>query len=196
MRPVVGPRFQGMRRPLLLDERSRPDFGDHYLRLLEDAKHVVVATSRIRLRGLRLEPRALGAPRRIRVLLMELSGLTLSMEAERLAEEPRGRERLLSLVSLLDANRLQVRSSPLGGWSPDFSVFTGKQGEETVLIGPHWLDRPYPHRGPALGSLHVGSAATSVRLRFEELWAEAHPVGDAVLGLLSTALDRCSPLRG
>jgi len=185
-----------MHRALLLDERSRPDFGDHYLRLLEDAKHVVVATSRIRLRGLRLEPRALGAPQGIRVLLMELSGLTLSMEAERLAEEPRGRERLLSLVSLLNTGRLQVRSSPLGGWSPDFSVFTGIRGEETVLIGPHWLDRPYPHRGPALGSLHMGAAATSVRLRFEELWAEAHPVGDAVLDLLSTALERCSPLRG
>jgi hypothetical protein len=185
-----------MRRPLLLDERSRPDFGDHYLRLLQDAREVVVATSRIRLRGLRLDPRALGAPARIRVLLVELSGLTLSMEAERLAEEDPGRERLLSLVTLLDAGRLQVRSSPLGGWAPDFSVFTGRGGEDTVLVGPHWLDRPYPHRGPALGSLHAGAAATAVRLRFEELWAEAHPVGDAILGLLTTALERCSPLRG
>jgi len=185
-----------MTRTTLLDERSRPDFGDHYLRLLAEAEYVGVAASRIRLAGLQLDPMALASPTSLRVLLVELSGIALAMEAERLAEEPRARRRLAALVDLLDAGRLEVRSSPLGGWAPDFSVFQSRAGAHAALVGPHWLDRPFPHRGPALTSLHTGAEALRIRGRFNELWEDGHGVGDAVRSVLASALARCAPGRG
>jgi len=185
-----------MTRTTLLDERSRPDFGDHYLVLLAQADHVGVAASRIRLAGLQLDPLSLASPRSLQVLLVELSGIALAMEAERLAEEPRARRRLAALVELLDAGRLEIRSSPLGGWAPDFSVFQSRTGAHAALVGPHWLDRPYPHRGPALTSVHTGAEALHIRARFLELWEEGHGVGDAVLAILASALSRCTPGRG
>lgn len=185
-----------MTRTTLLDERSRPDFGDHYLRLLAQAEHVGVAASRIRLAGLQLDPLALASPGSLQVLLMELSGLALATEADRLAEDPRARRRLAALVELLDARRLEIRSSPLGGWAPDFSVFQSRAGAHEALVGPHWLDRPYPHRGPALTSLHTGAEALRIRSRFHELWEEGHGVGDAVRSVLASALSRCATVRG
>jgi hypothetical protein len=188
----------GMAPSTLLDDRSIPDFRDHYLRLMQSASEVCVAASRIRLGGLQIDAEDLLAPRRIQVLLVEMSGITLAMEAERLAEHPRARDRLATLVRLIDENRLSIRSCPLGGWSPDFSVFesrlTGSGFERfTLLVGPHWMDRPYPHRGPALTSLHSGEPAERVRQRFGQLWSEAHDVGGAVRGTLAMALRRCGP---
>lgn len=190
-----------MATPSLLDEHSNPDFRDHYLALLKSAGEVCVAASRIRLAGLQVEAEDLLAPRRIQVLVMELSGITLAMEAERLAEHPRARNRVTALVRLLDEQRLAVRSCPLGGWSPDFTVFESRGDENrgarfSVLVGPHWMDRPYPHRGPALTSLHRGEPAARVRLRFGQLWHDAHDVGGAVRATLHAALRRCGPGSG
>jgi hypothetical protein len=188
----------GMPGSLLLDDRSVPDFRDHYLRLLRAAEGVSVAISRIRLGGLAIDVGDLLAPTRIRVMVMELSGLTLAMEAERLAEHPRARERLAALVQLLDEGRLQVRSAPLGGWAPDFTAFRirdpGPGGSShELLVGPHSMERPYPHRGPALASRHGDPAARRVQARFEELWNEAHDVGPPVRATLASALARCAP---
>ncbi len=177
--------------PHLLDERSLPDLRDHYLRHLGQAREVAVALSRVRLAGLHVDAALLKVPRRIRVLVMEVSGLTLAMEAERLAEDRLGRERIATLAELARTRRLEIRSAPLGGWAPDFSIFSGPEGAEVVIVGLHWLDRPYPHRGPALASLHGREAAGQVLGRFEELWREAHDVGDAIARTLASALDRC-----
>jgi hypothetical protein len=197
--PVPFGHRAGMPLSTLLDDRSIPDFRDHYLRLMKAASQVFVAASRIRLGGLQVEVEDLLAPRRIQVLVMEMSGITLAMEAERLAEQPRARDRLETLVRLLDETRLSIRSCPLGGWSPDFSVFesaTDGLGADryTLLVGPHWMDRPYPHRGPALTSVHSGESVVRVRERFGQLWDEAHDVGGAVRGTLAMALARCGPV--
>jgi hypothetical protein len=182
--------------PHLLDDRSLPDLRDHYLRHLRQAREVAVALSRVRLAGLHVETAVLRAPSRIRVLVMEVSGLTLAMEAERLAEDRLGRERIATLAELARSRRLEIRSAPLGGWAPDFSVFSGPDGAEALIVGLHWMDRPYPHRGPALASLHGKEAAARILARFEELWREAHDVGDAIARTLATALDRCGAPAG
>jgi hypothetical protein len=187
--------------PWLLDDRSRPDFRDHYLALLEDARGVSVAASRIRLAGLQLDAHSLRRPGSLRVLVMELSGIALAMEAERVAEGPPShRLRVTTLRDLLNSGRLQVRSSPLGGWNPDFTVFR-REGDPgmpleqhlTVAVGPHWMDRPYPHPGPALNAFFHGRPALRSLHRFEELWDRAHDVGDAVARILAAALVRTSP---
>lgn len=180
--------------PIVLDERSRPDFRDHYLGLLEEARAVSVAASRIRLAGLQVDAARLQRPDSIRVLVMELSGITLAMEAERISEaRPGGRERIAALGTLLSEGRLQVRSSPLAGWAPDFSVFQSREGASfTLALGTHWMDRPYPHPGPALNVLLEGPPARSALHRFDELWRQAHDVGEAILRTLTLALARTS----
>ena len=197
--PTPGCHSPPMAPPSLLDDRSIPDFRDRYQALLSGAGEVAVALSRVRLAGLQLEAGELLSPKRIRVVVMELSGITLAMEADRLAEHPRARERVQALAGLLEAGRLQVRSAPLGGWSPDFSIFVPRETPgpaastplwPTLMVGPHWMERPYPHRGPALTSIHRGTDASRALARFEELWSVAHDVSSAVTGTLRSALQR------
>lgn len=175
---------------LWINDGSRPDFGDHYLTLLAGASALSVASSRIRLGGIQIAPRLLLGLEQVRVLVAELNGITMALEAERLAEDPQARARIATWTQLLEQERLEVRSSPLGGWSPDFSVFTGMDTGPVVLLGPHWLERPYPHRGPALNAIHGGPPAHAVLRAFEALWSNAHAVGDAIHRTLCTALER------
>ena len=156
--------------PRLLDERSRPGFREVYGALMAGSRQADVAVRRIRLAGVSLVRRELAGPRRLRVLLAEIDILTLTSEAEALAVRPRSRARLDLILELMESGTLEVRSAPLGGWAPDFSVFHYEVAEPTVLIGPHWLQRPYPHRGPALGCLYSDSAAARVGRRFSGLW--------------------------
>ncbi len=149
-----------------------------------------VAVRRIRLAGVSLLRRELAGPSRLRVLLAEIDILTLTSEAEALAVRSGSRARLDLILELMDSGALEVRSAPLAGWAPDFSVFHYEVAEPTVLIGPHWLQRPYPHRGPALGSLHSGSAAARVGRRFSGLWEQAHDVKGPLLRTLTEARNR------
>ena len=149
-----------------------------------------VAVRRIRLAGVSLMRRELAGPSRLRVLLAEIDILTLTSEAEALAVRSGSRARLDLILELMDSGALEVRSAPLAGWAPDFSVFHYEVAEPTVLIGPHWLQRPYPHRGPALGSLHSGSAAARVGRRFSGLWEQAHDVKGPLLRTLTEARNR------
>jgi hypothetical protein len=186
--PMHGPELR--RRPALLDERSRPDFRTTYGLLVEESLRVDVAIRKIRLSGMSLAPRELEAPRRIRVLMAEINILTLASEAEIMAAASDGRRRVAMLGELLQADILRIRSAPLGGWSPDFSVFRLREGGTRLLVGPHWFARPYPHRGPALASLHTGRDAARIARRFESIWEGAHPVDGPVRRVLSEAMER------
>jgi hypothetical protein len=176
--------------PVLLDERSRPDFGAVYGKLAEASARFDVAVRKVRLSGISLGRRELQGPARIRLLLAEINVLTLSAEAESMAAAGEGRRRLSLIRDLLAERVLHLRSAPLGGWDPDFSVFWQAGAGPVVLIGPHWFARPYPHRGPALGSLHRGQGAARVGRRFEALWSDAHPVEHPVRRVMEEALAR------
>ena len=63
-----------------------------------------------------------------------------------------------------------------------------------MLSGFHWFERPYPHRGPALASLHVGEAAARAAKRHHELWERAHDVGPTIWSILSKARRAAEPL--
>jgi hypothetical protein len=147
----------------------------------------------VRLSGISLARRELEGPVRIRLLLAEINVLTLSAEAESMATTGDGRQRLRLICRLLAEGVLQLRSAPLGGWDPDFSVFWREAEGPVVVIGPHWFARPYPHRGPALASLHHGRAAARVGRRFEGLWTDAHPVELPVRRVMEEALARVPP---
>lgn len=176
--------------PRLLDERERPDIRDLFGSLCRSALEVDVAVARIRLGALDLGAEELGGLRRIRVVLAEVNAVRLGSEADAALADPGRSRNVHLLVRLFGEGRLELRAAPLAGWSPDFSVFSGARGAEALLVGTHWFQRPYPHPGPALASLHRGEEAGRGARRFAELWASAYDIGPAILGILEASTRR------
>ena len=181
-------------KPTLLDERSSPDFRTTFGELLGGSVSVDVALRRIRLGGVDLEEGEVGRIRRIRLLLCEVNALSLGAEAEAAVANPGAGGNLELVLGLMREGRLSVRAAPLGGWSPDFSVFYGDAPDgdagdkpEWALLGVHWFQRPYPHRGPAFASLHREGGARMAARRFQHLWDQAHDIGPAVRSILERA---------
>jgi hypothetical protein len=172
---------------ILLDERSRPDFRDVFGHMVGSSSDIAVAVTRVRLSTLDLDGRDLAEVRSLRVLVAELNALTLDSEARLIRADSRRAPRVKLFRSLLEEGRLEVRSAPLGGWSPDFTVFSNENGPQSVLTGFHWFERPYPHRGPALSAIHFADAARLAARRHAEIWERAHDVGSAVWNILSKA---------
>ncbi len=172
---------------VLFDERSRPDFRDVYGRLAEASSDLFVAVTRVRLSTIDLSKEELDHLTSIRLVVAELNGLTLDAEARLIRSDPTRAGRVERFRTLLEEGRLEVRSAPLGGWAPDFTVFGSPDGAHSVLSGFHWFERPYPHRGPAFAALHLGDAARLAARRHQALWDEAHDVGTAVWSILSRA---------
>lgn len=171
----------------LFDERGRPDFRDVFGMLAAGSTDIATAVTRVRLSTVDLTGREMAGVEHFRVLVAEMSALRLDAEARNLEADPKRAPNAELLRELLESGRLEVRSSPLAGWTPDFSVFSGPGGPVAVLVGLHWFERPYPHRGPALGALFAEEAAKLAARRHEEIWERAHDVGPAVWNILSKA---------
>lgn len=172
---------------ILFDERRRPDFRDVFGALARRSRCLRTAVTRVRLTLVDLGHEELSSVERFRVLLSELNAIRLESEAHTVLHQRRRAPNLRLLTRLLEAGRLEVRSAPLGGWSPDFTVFEEAEGPSWVLCGFHSFERPYPHRGPALASLHGSEGARVAARRFDELWDAAHDVGPTVWTLLARA---------
>lgn len=176
--------------PRLMDERSDPNFRAIYGLLARRSGALDAAVSRIRLSGMDLRPEELRRLGRIRVLLTEVNALTLRSEAEASLADREKAGNLTNLLEMMESGVIEVRSAPLGGWAPDFSVFRRNGHPWMVLVGLHWFARPYPHGGPALASLHGPEAAARTGRRFEGLWRAAHDIGPAILHILHEAQAR------
>lgn len=172
---------------VLLDERARPDFRTVFGALARRSTAIATAVTRVRISTLDLDADEVARVERFRVVIAELNALTLDSEARLIQADPRRSPRVPLLRELLESERLEVRSAPLGGWSPDFSVFSDDTGPVAVVTGFHCFERPYPHRGPALAGLHFEDAARLAADRHAELWERAHDVGPAVWSILSKA---------
>jgi hypothetical protein len=187
MRDPLEPYPEPAELPAFFDEKGRPDFREVYGRLLARATHVDVALTSIRVSTLNLGRGELERVGAIRLLLAELSAVHLDAEAHVVMQRPEQRETLSTVADQLSRGVIEVRSSPLGGWSPDFSIFRDGRRAQAVLIGFHSFERPFPYRGPAFVSLHTADAAERALTRFEDLWERAHDVGAAVLSILERA---------
>ena len=154
----------------VFDEHHRPDLPQLFAALASDSTHIATALSRIRLSSVDLTSASFASIEGIRVLLAELNALQLDAEAVAVQADPRRAPRVAVLRSMLESGRLEVRAAPLGGWSPDFTVFHSVQGPRWLLTGHHWFDRPFPHRGPAIASIHQGDGAARAAKRYDELW--------------------------
>jgi|SRR5690606_30277965 len=172
---------------LLFDERSRPDFRQVFGTLAERADDIAAAVTRVRLTTVDLTGDELRGVARFRVLVTELNALRLDGEVRGMDSDPRRAVNVALLRDMLESGRMEVRSAPLGGWSPDFTVFGAAGTPFAVMCGFHWFERPYPHRGPALTAVHFGDGARLAAKRHEELWRSAHDVGPAVWSILARA---------
>jgi hypothetical protein len=175
---------------VLFDERGRPDFRDVFGALASAASDIATAVTRVRLSTVDLSTRELERVEHFRVLVAEMNALQLDSEARGLQADPRRAPNAERLQGLLESGRLEIRSAPLAGWSPDFTVFSGPGGPTAVLVGFHSFERPYPHRGPALAAVHGEEAARLAARRHEDAWVRAHDVGPAVWSILSKARSR------
>ena len=175
--------------PRLIDERSGSDFRSLFGKLAARSSQIDVAATRIRLSAVDLRPKELGGVQRLRVLLAEVSAMRMAAEAESVVADHARAANLRLLIDLLEAGRIEVRSVPLGGWAPDFSVFHLGGKAAVALVGVHSFQRPSPFPGPILVSEHGPVGATLLASRFGEIWERAHDVSDAVRGLLARAGD-------
>lgn len=184
------PRFPSMAshhswsRPLLLDERSLPSFRTTFGALLSRSSTVETAIQRIRLGAVDLSAGELSQLTRLRVLVAEVNAQTVEGEAYAMAVDPSKQENLNRVVSLFRAGILEIRSAPLGGWSPDFSVFSDQHGPKDLLLGLHWFHRPFPLRGPAWAIQLGPKEATAAHGRFLEVWSSAHDIAPAIQRLM------------
>jgi hypothetical protein len=170
--------------PLLLDERSLPSFRTTFGILISRSSTVETAIREIRLGAVDLSAEELRRLKRLRVLVAQVDAQTVEGEAYAMAVSPSKKENLKQLLSLLRGGILEIRSAPLGGWSPDFSVFSNQEGPQEILMGLHWFHRPFPLRGPAWAvRLGPGEAATAQN-RFLEVWSSAHDIAPAIQGLM------------
>ncbi len=170
--------------PVLLDERTVPDFRVVFGKLLSQSSSVEVGILRIRLAAVDLSGRELASVRHFRVLVAEANAQTVEEESYALTMDPLKRENLTRVLGMLRTGILEIRSAPLGGWSPDFSIFSGDSGPQNLLLGLHWFHRPFPHRGPAWAVRLGVEEARQAQIRFEGLWKEAHDIGPAIRKLI------------
>jgi hypothetical protein len=171
----------------IFDERGRPDFRDVFGALARGSEDIATAVRRVRLSTVDLSRDEMAGVEHFRVIIAEINALRLDAEARGLQSDVRRAPNAELLRELLECGRLEVRSSPLAGWSPDFSVFSGPDGPTALLVGQHRFERPYPHRGPAFAAVHRGDAARLGAHRHEEIWERAHDVGPAIWSILSKA---------
>jgi hypothetical protein len=179
---------------VLLEERGRPDFRDVFGALARRSTAIRTAVTRVRLTTVDLRSEELANLERMRVVVSEMNALQLDAEARALVHQPRRAGNVEFWKTLLETGVLEVRSAPLGGWAPDFTVFGNAAGPTAVLAGFHAFERPYPHRGPALASLHGPEGARLAERRHRELWDGAHDIGSVLWNLLSRAQRTASVL--
>ena len=176
--------------PWLLDDRGRPDFREAYGMLAQRSSGLDVALTRIRLSTLDLSEAELGRMSRIRLLLSEVSAAALDAEAHAVLHRASMASNLRRLLMLLHLGRIDVRSAPLGGWAPDFSIFWDDARPFALLVGPHRFDRGAAHQGPVLASVHGSRAAVRAASCFRELWSSAHDIRHAIASILVRAEGR------
>jgi hypothetical protein len=173
--------------PALFDERDRCGFRRRFSHEARRARFADIAVTRIRLATIDLSEEELRGITRIRLVLSELMAPALDAEAHALMARPEARGRLVLLDSLLTRDRVRVRVAPLGGWSPDFTVFRDSGGPRAVLLGFHSFEHPHPYPGPALGAHFGAREAREAAARFEGIWARGHDVAPALRSIFRRA---------
>lgn len=175
---------------VLLDETSNPTFRSVFGELLSRSSTADTAIVRIRLGAVDLSSDELRPIRRFRVMVADVNARTVESEAYAMAVDRTKRSNLHRILGLIQDGLLEIRASPLGGWSPDFTIFSGQEGPHSLLLGLHWFHHPFPHRGPAWTSWFGPPEASRASVRFDRLWEQAHDIGPAIARLMEATTAR------
>jgi len=178
---------------LLADERSPLRFRALFGRELRASTSLATAVTGIRLDTIDLTAAELRNPPLTRLLVSEVRAARLDAEARALAWRPDAVERLARLDSWVAADRVRIRAAPLGGWSPDFSIFHDRDGPRSVLMGFHAFGHPQLMEGPTFAMYFGREEAARAAQRFDEIWARAHDVTPALQTVLRRARRVATP---
>lgn len=164
----------------LIDNAARPALRQRIGRLLATCMRAEIAVAHVRLAALDLTEEETRSVRRCRILLgrLEVRALTDFGFAD-----PGADERMAALLAFLESGRVEIRSAGLGAWSPDFSLYRGAPGDDSVcLLGAHYFREPPSPNGPSFTALLSDPYSTAIALaRFETLWARGHDVLEPVV---------------
>jgi hypothetical protein len=171
---------------LLHGDGMRPSLRELLGTLLVRAERADIAIAHLRLLALDLTDAELGELCRCRLLLGRLDAAALD-DLHVGPHDPTGRARLDRLRRLLDSGRVAIRSGGAMRWTPDFSLFHGLPisracpAGTVCVIGAHYFTRPLAGPGAAFTALLAAPRAVRIAAsRFEQLWACAHDVAEAV----------------
>lgn len=166
---------------VVVDEHHDPPLRQTIGALLSSAETADFAIAHLRLAGLDLSPSEAGTLKRCRVMLGHLDAAVLFDDAGASSQ------RLQLLSAFAASGRLEMRTAPHHVWNPDFSIFSGLPGRESVaLLGAHYFGRPYPRFGLAFTCVMAQRAAVrSCRTRFDQLWDAGYDVLPVVIETLS-----------
>ena len=176
-----------MANPEVFDEQDRRGFRVRFHDELREAWSVALAVKRLRLSAIDVSDGQLRGIRGARLVLAQVRAAALDAEAHALMARPDARSRLEIILGLMRDGRMRIRVAPLGGWSPDFSVFSDARGPRSVLIGFHQFERVHPYPGPTLGVRFGRRGALLALRRFEEVWDRSHDVLPAIQSILARA---------
>lgn len=164
----------------LFDEHDAVPFPGRFAKRLAAADELDVALTRLRVLALVMRSRDIRRLARIRLCVARAVVGDWEVEVRRALLDDVHRDRTRALVEALKQRRIEVRSAPLHGWSPDFSVFSEAGSVQAALLGSHWLDETPPDPGPLWAVEAVGGHAAPMAVRFDELWDRAHDVSAAL----------------
>ncbi len=176
----------------LFDEMGGGGFQGHFREELRDAGTLDLALKRLRLTGIDIGEE-LDHVRSIRLVLARVSAAGLDAEAHALVARAEAGDRLGYFLRIIAEGRMRIRVAPLGGWYPDFSVFSDARGPRSVLLGFHQFETGQPLPGPVLAARFGRSGALLARRRFEEIWTRSHDVLPAIRTILSRAHESLNP---
>jgi hypothetical protein len=175
---------------ILLDGRATPTLRAFLGHALSRSTDAALAIRRIRLARLDLMPEELQSLRRCRVLLGRLDAETLAGSASGQASA-----RTAAWLDMAASGRLEVRSSGLLAWDPDFSLIGNGDSDTKVLVfGSHQFIPQQSVEGLALAcAITDAEVVARAAVHFEELWQRGYDALEAVTDALCRSLSLSDP---
>ncbi|MEX2285020.1 MAG: hypothetical protein WEE89_21210 [Gemmatimonadota bacterium] len=174
----------------LLDETRAPSVRETMGRLLGAAQTADLAIANVRLAAVDLQAGELARLQHCRLLLARFDA-AFAADAQSLSLDSLRAEQFRRLLAFAESGRLSVRSASAKLWLPDFSIYRGLGGKQSVLVlGAHYFKQPYPPNAAALTCVIRDEAAVEwASQRYEALWDQSHDVLPVIAETLAEALE-------
>jgi hypothetical protein len=174
----------------LLDHTSTLTVRQTIGRLMASSTHADLAVAHVRLAAIDLQAEEIGRLERLRLLLARFDA-AFAADAHALVNQPHRADQLKRLLAFVESGRVEIRSTGVALWLPDFSVFhgAGPEQSETLLLGAHYFRELFTSNGTALTCIVLDGAAIARAARcFDSLWEQGYDIRPAITDTLRDAL--------